>query len=374
MSRGGAPVSSSDTTPDAFSFTDQTNVSTSSTITSAAITVAGINAAATITISGGTYDINSSGSFTSSSGTVNNGDTVRARHTSSASNSTATNTTVTIGGVSDTFTSTTSSGAGTEIFNPGDLGGYAAPSNIFTTDVNNHDGGTTSLVTPASAGISASPFGSSKIIRIGYPNDEAGTQLCFPAFSATQSLYHRFYFYLPTSWSGVLPVGLKFTRQFTTTDYTTINDAYASPKLWNIYLDPETGFNPQHPTPGDPDATDFWGVCTAILDLDVGAAFSDPALYGVGSWHSNEIYTVLNSSDGAADGILEWRIDGDTVYSSSTVKWVDTARGVPNGLGGWRSMWFGGNYSGGDYGRTTLSPTLYRYEDGYYVHTSPQWL
>src|SRR5690606_18977031 len=88
-----------DTTPDAFSFTDQTDVATSATITSAAITVAGINAPATITVSGGTYDINSSGSFTSSSGTVNNGDTVRARHTSSGSNSTATNTVVTIGGV-----------------------------------------------------------------------------------------------------------------------------------------------------------------------------------------------------------------------------------------------------------------------------------
>lgn len=105
--RGGTPVASSDTTPDAFSFTDQTGVALSSTITSAAITVAGINAATAITVSGGTYDINTSGSFTSSPGTVNLGDAIRARHTSSASNSTAVNTTVTIGGVSDTFTSNT---------------------------------------------------------------------------------------------------------------------------------------------------------------------------------------------------------------------------------------------------------------------------
>lgn len=105
-----------DTTPNAFSFTDQTDVTTSSTITSTAITVAGINAAATITVSGGTYDVNASGSFTSSSGSVNNGDTVRARHTSSASNSTATNTAVTIGGVSDTFTSTTEASAGAQSF------------------------------------------------------------------------------------------------------------------------------------------------------------------------------------------------------------------------------------------------------------------
>lgn len=99
-----------DTTPDAFTFTDQTNVALSSTITSAAITVSGINSAATITSSGGTFDINSSGTFISS-GTVNNGDTVRARVTSSSSNSTAVNCVVTIGGVSDTFTATTLSGS-----------------------------------------------------------------------------------------------------------------------------------------------------------------------------------------------------------------------------------------------------------------------
>lgn len=115
--RGGNPVAASDTTPNAFTFTDQTDVSLSSTITSAAITVSGIDAAATITVSGGSYDINSSGSFTTSPGTVNNGDTVRARHTSSGSNSTATNTVVTIGGVSDTFTSTTEASGGTFLYN-----------------------------------------------------------------------------------------------------------------------------------------------------------------------------------------------------------------------------------------------------------------
>ena len=100
-------LESGDTTPNAFSFTDQTGVALSSTITSAAITVSGIDAAATISVSGGSYDINGSGTFVTTPGTVNNGDTVRARHTSSASHETATNTIVTIGGVSDTFTSTT---------------------------------------------------------------------------------------------------------------------------------------------------------------------------------------------------------------------------------------------------------------------------
>lgn len=109
----GLQQGAADTTPDAFSFVDQTNVALSTQITSAAITVAGINSPADITVTGGTYSVNG-GAFTAAPGTVNNGDTVTARHTSSAALSTATDTVVTIGGVSDTFTSTTTSVAASE--------------------------------------------------------------------------------------------------------------------------------------------------------------------------------------------------------------------------------------------------------------------
>lgn len=99
-----------DTTPDQFSFSDQSGVALNSPITSAPITVTGIDAASAITASGDAsslYDINGSDTFTADPGTVNSGDTVRARHTSSGSYLTATNTVITIGGVSDTFTSIT---------------------------------------------------------------------------------------------------------------------------------------------------------------------------------------------------------------------------------------------------------------------------
>lgn len=99
-----------DTTPNAFTFTDQTDVALNTTITSAGVTIGGINSPTAITITNGTYDLNASGSFTSSPGTVINGDSVRARHTSSSSNSTSVSTTVVIGGVSDVFTSTTEAG------------------------------------------------------------------------------------------------------------------------------------------------------------------------------------------------------------------------------------------------------------------------
>ncbi len=100
-----------DSTPDPFSFTAQTGVVLSAETTSNIITVAGINSASPISIVGGTYMINS-GVFTSAAGTVNNGDIVTLRQTSSASHSTPTTATLTIGGVSGAFNVTTLAAVG----------------------------------------------------------------------------------------------------------------------------------------------------------------------------------------------------------------------------------------------------------------------
>lgn len=107
-------ATSTDTTPTPFTFTNMTSVAVSTVVTSAPITVSGINAPAPISVAGGTYSIGS-GAFVSTAGTVTNGQTVRVRHTSSASNNTVTTTTLTIGGVSGTFTSTTEA-AGLDAF------------------------------------------------------------------------------------------------------------------------------------------------------------------------------------------------------------------------------------------------------------------
>ncbi|HUP92856.1 MAG TPA: choice-of-anchor U domain-containing protein [Solimonas sp.] len=109
---GGQAVAPGDTTPDPFTFTDQGGVATSTVIVSNAITVSGIDAPAPISVSGGEYSIGA-GAFTSQAGTVTSGQTVRVRHTSSAAPATATSTALTIGGVSDTFTSTTAAAADT---------------------------------------------------------------------------------------------------------------------------------------------------------------------------------------------------------------------------------------------------------------------
>ncbi len=120
-----ATTMTGDTTPDAFSFTDVTGVSLLTVQTSNTITVCGINAATPISVSGGSYSVNG-GSFTSTAGTVLPGQTVRVQHTASSQFSTATNTTLTIGGVSDTYTSTTLAADTTPYaFSFSDVGGAA---------------------------------------------------------------------------------------------------------------------------------------------------------------------------------------------------------------------------------------------------------
>lgn len=97
-----------DTTPDAFHFTDQNGVTRGAAVTSDPVTIAGIDAAAPVSVTGGQYSVDG-GAFTATAGTVVAGDTVSVRHTASANFGTATDTVLTVGGVSDTFTSTTES-------------------------------------------------------------------------------------------------------------------------------------------------------------------------------------------------------------------------------------------------------------------------
>ena len=96
-----------DTTPDAFTFLDAKGVPLSTVQTSAPITVAGITAAAPISVTGGTYSVGCGTVYGSAAGTVTNGQTVCLRHTSSATVATVTNTVLNIGGVTGVFMSTT---------------------------------------------------------------------------------------------------------------------------------------------------------------------------------------------------------------------------------------------------------------------------
>ena len=100
-----------DTVPDPYSFTALTGVSLSTTESSEAITVSGINFPAPLAVTlcnGGTcqYSVNE-GSWTAVEGTVAAGDEVRVRQTSAATYGTTTNLLLEIGGMMGTFSLTT---------------------------------------------------------------------------------------------------------------------------------------------------------------------------------------------------------------------------------------------------------------------------
>ena len=101
-----------DATPDPFDLVDQTGVPTLDPRTSAPVTVAALTTVTGIGVSGATgstYSINSEdeADFTAAPGAVRNGDVIRVRHTSAATPFTMVTTTLTIGGVSEDFTTTT---------------------------------------------------------------------------------------------------------------------------------------------------------------------------------------------------------------------------------------------------------------------------
>jgi hypothetical protein len=137
-----AASGSTDTTPNAFSFTDQTNLALKTTVTSNTITIGGINAATAISISGGSYSING-GAFVTTAGTVTNGNTVAVKVTTAGTNGTTTNSTLTVGGVVDTFSVTTVVATNGFLLPPMSAGDQAFTSEHFkgaTVCANCHNG------------------------------------------------------------------------------------------------------------------------------------------------------------------------------------------------------------------------------------------
>jgi hypothetical protein len=118
-----------DATPDAFTFPAQTNVAAGSVVVSAAATMSGLTTAASVTVSGGEYSVGCNGTFTLAAGTINNGQPVCVRHTASTNAATSTSTTLTVGGISATFTSTTGAAA-----NPPRLANISTRLQVLTGD------------------------------------------------------------------------------------------------------------------------------------------------------------------------------------------------------------------------------------------------
>jgi len=102
-----AVSSAFDVHPDPFSFTNQTNLYPSTPTNSNTQTITGITTSVPITVTGGIQYAKNGGSFTNSSGTINNNDVVQLKNITSPSDSTAVSGTVTIGDRNQTWTITT---------------------------------------------------------------------------------------------------------------------------------------------------------------------------------------------------------------------------------------------------------------------------
>lgn len=100
--------------PNQFSFTAIINVPLATTIVSEPITIGGLTGTASVTVSNGEFTLDSGATWfkaTDTGKTVSNGQQVAVRHNSAAAYNSQTTTTLTVGGVSGTFTSTTVSKA-----------------------------------------------------------------------------------------------------------------------------------------------------------------------------------------------------------------------------------------------------------------------
>ncbi len=103
---GGKKQPPIDTTPNAITLAASTNAEPGTVVTSAPVTITGINTAAPVSIVGGEYSI-SGAAFTANPGTITNGQTLTLRITASDKTNTPKEAVVTVGGVSAKFTVTT---------------------------------------------------------------------------------------------------------------------------------------------------------------------------------------------------------------------------------------------------------------------------
>ena len=102
-----APVAQ-DTTPNSFTFVDQTGVNLSTLTTSNFITISGFSEPVSVSVSGdGSPQVSIAGGSWTTSGTISENQSLQVRLTSSGSKNTASSATVTIGSVSDNWSVTT---------------------------------------------------------------------------------------------------------------------------------------------------------------------------------------------------------------------------------------------------------------------------
>ncbi|MBI1889792.1 MAG: FecR domain-containing protein [Burkholderiales bacterium] len=114
IAASGTPIgstSTSNSTPNQFSFNAVSGLPTSTPVASNTVTITGNSAPAPVTIVGGTYSING-GPFVSGLGTVASGQSITVNVTTAPTAGTTTSATLNVGGVIGVFTVTTAGGSG----------------------------------------------------------------------------------------------------------------------------------------------------------------------------------------------------------------------------------------------------------------------
>jgi sugar lactone lactonase YvrE len=158
-----------DAAPDAFSFASQTRVAAATHIESESVTVSGINIPAPLSITGGEYSIDGK-AYRSNPGTIKVNQQVRIRVLSSSESSGEVSATLTIGGVSGTFTVRTANFTGRVEAEAASLtGGASAVADPAASK------GKTVLVGSAGRGISTDDSVDAQALIIAYRTDTAGT-------------------------------------------------------------------------------------------------------------------------------------------------------------------------------------------------------
>jgi hypothetical protein len=133
-----------DTTPNAFDFTNQTNLNLSTLTYSNTVTITGINQAVSVSATNGAQFSINGGSYVTS-GSISNGQTLRIRLTSSGSYNTTTSTTITVGGTSDIWSITTRSAV------------VASPPTALTLTQTTNTAASSQTVTATASGGSGTP-------------------------------------------------------------------------------------------------------------------------------------------------------------------------------------------------------------------------
>jgi sugar lactone lactonase YvrE len=158
-----------DTMPDAFTFASQSKVSPDTLIESEPVTITGINIPAQLSITGGEYSIDGK-AYRDSPGVIKNDQQVRIRVQSSAESSGEVSATLTIGGVSGTFTVKTVNFTGrveAEAASP--VGGATTVADAAASK------GKAVYVGAAGLGISIAESLDAKALIVAYRTDTAGT-------------------------------------------------------------------------------------------------------------------------------------------------------------------------------------------------------